>query len=41
MLDRFAEVAYETDVHVRLEESGADFLQGDIKLLLSTENGAG
>jgi hypothetical protein len=35
MLDGFAKVAYETDVDVGLEESGADFLQGDVKLLLS------
>jgi hypothetical protein len=35
MLDGFAEVAYKTDVDIGLEESCADFLQRDIKLLLS------
>lgn len=35
MLDGLAEVAHETDIDVRLKESGADFLEGGVKLLLS------
>jgi hypothetical protein len=35
MLDRLAEVAHETDIDVGLKEGGADFFEGDVKLLLS------